>query len=502
MSDPLYIAVDLGAGSGRVFLAGFDPEEFLLEEIHRFRYPPYFDGKFLRWNFELIFEEVKAGLRSAGARASELGRPVASIGVDSWGVDYGLVDASGNLAADPVCYRDSRTDEAMDRVFALVPRDQIFERTGIQFQKFNTLYQLFSELGGNDKPSKLLLVPDLLNYLLSGNSVTEYTNATTTQMVNAATGDWDSELLGRLGLPRQILQKIVPAGRRLGKLRPEVVEETGLKVAEVTAPGTHDTASAVVAAPLVEGSAYISSGTWSLIGVEVSRPLITPETARLNFTNEGGVYGTYRLLKNVMGLWIFESCRKEWERQGTSVEYEPLIDAAAEIDRSPAFIYPDDERFLNPQSMLEAISKQLVETGQTAVTEPAAITRVILDSLAMRYGSVLRSIEALTEKKLQRIEILGGGGRNHYLNQVTANAARMPVRSGLTEATVIGNLVVQAIAEGRFSSLAEGRAYVASKIELKSFLPQPSPGLEEAEARYMAIERRFADAAVSAGDGK
>ena len=502
MSSPLYIAVDLGAGSGRVFLAGLDANEFLLEEIHRFRYPPEHDGQYLRWNFRLIFEEVLAGLARAGVRAKELGRRIGSVGVDTWGVDYGLVGKDGRLIADPVCYRDARTDQAMEGVFAVVPRDEIFEKTGVQFQKFNTLYQLYSETE-TEKASMLLLLPDLINYMLTGKAAAEYTNATTTQMVNAAIGDdWDAELLARLSLPRGLLQQIVPAGTSLGDLRPEIIEKTGLDGVAVVVPGTHDTASAVAAAPLTEGSAYVSSGTWSLIGVELDRPLITPEVARLNFTNEGGVYNTFRFLRNVMGLWIFEACRKEWEAAGNSIEYELLIADAGAIDGFPAFVYPDDERFLNPESMLDMINTQLSETGQEIVSSPAMITRIIFDSLAFRYASVLRSIESLTATKLERIEILGGGGRNRYLNQMTANATGLPVRSGLIEAAVAGNLLVQAIASGRFASLSEAREYIASKAEFESFEPRDVSELAYSMDRYLSIEERFANAVARAGDTK
>ena len=502
MSSLLYIAVDLGAGSGRVFLSGCDAEEFLLEEVHRFRYPPYFDGQHLRWSFRLIFDEVVAGLRRAGLRSTELGRRIGSIGVDSWGVDYGLVDRDGRLVADPVCYRDGRTDGAMIRVFAVVPRDEIFERTGIQFQKFNTLYQLYSGGGDKENAAMLLLIPDLINFMLTGNAVNEYTNATTTQMVNAATGKWDADLLDRLDLPHGLLKKIVPAGTNLGKLGSEIVDKTGLYDADLIAPGTHDTASAVAAAPLTNGSAYISSGTWSLIGIELSRPLINHVVARINFTNEGGVYDTFRFLKNVMGLWIFESCRKEWEVAGRPVEYDALIGDAASIGGFSAFIFPDDERFFDPTSMLEAINTQLSETGQDTVSDLAPVTKTIFDSLAFRYASVLRSIESLTDTKLERIEMLGGGGRNRYLNQMTANATGLPVRSGLTEATVVGNVLVQAISSGRFASLSDARAYVSSKIEFETFIPQVMPGFAEAEARYLSVEERFTTSAARAGDGK
>lgn len=502
MNGPLYIAVDLGAGSGRVFLVGFDPDSFLLEEVHRFHYPPCFDGQYLRWNFRLIFDELKSGLRLAGVRSADLGRRIKSVGVDSWGVDYGLVDADGVLVANPICYRDRRTDHAATRIFAIVPRDEIFEKTGIQFQKFNTLYQLYSETGERESSFMLLLLPDLINFMLTGKAVTEYTNATTTQMVNAATGSWDADLLDRLDLPSRILQNIVPAGERLGTLRPEIAEETGLNDVEVIAPATHDTASAVAAAPLADGSAYISSGTWSLVGVERTHPLITQEVSKLNFTNEGGAFDTFRFLKNVMGMWIFESCRKEWETPGDPVPYEALIGDAAAISGFPGFIFPDDERFFDPVSMLEAINTQLCDTCQDTVGEPAVITKIIFDSLAFRYASILRSIESLTSTEIARIEILGGGGRNSYLNQMTASATGLPVRSGLTEATAVGNALVQAIASGRFRSLSEGRAYVASTIDFEEFTPQAVAGLAEAEARYLEVEERFQPAVAQAGDAR
>ncbi len=502
MNGPLHIAVDLGAGSGRVFLVGFDPDEFFLEETHRFRYPPYFDGELLRWNFNLILEEVKAGSRKAGIRATGLGRRIVSIGVDSWAVDYGLVGANGRLIADPVCYRDSRTDKAMERVFAMIPREEIFENTGIQFQKFNTLYQFFSEGRDRERVSMLLLLPDLINYMLTGSAASEYTNATTTQMVNAATGDWDRELLDRLELPSRLLQNIVPTGRHLGTLLPEIAKETELNNVAVIASATHDTACAVAAAPMSEGGAYVSSGTWSLIGVELDRPMITRDALHLNFTNEGGAYGTFRFLKNVMGLWIFESCKKEWEAVGSSVEYENVIEDIAAISGFTAFIFPDDKRFFGPESMLEAINTQLSETGSETAENPTVITKIIFDSLAFRYASVLRSIESLTGTSLERIEILGGGGRNRYLNQMTANTTGLPVRSGLTEATVVGNALVQAIASGRFASLSEGRAYVASNVKFEEFNPELMPGLAEAEARYQEVEGRFQNAAAQASEAK
>lgn len=488
---PLFIAIDLGAGSGRVFLAGVDPGEFLLEEMHRFQYPPCEVEGHLRWNFSLIFSQIKVGLTAAGERSRELGRPVASIGVDSWGVDYGLIDADAALMADPVCYRDARTAGAMERVFDVVPRSEIFDKTGIQFQPFNTLFQLVSESADLERAAKLLLLPDLINNRLTGNVVCEYSNATTTQMVNAATRDWDHDLLTRLDIPTEILPNIVEAGSKIGNLRHGIAVEIGLDAVPVVAPATHDTGSAVAGAPLEEESAYISSGTWSLIGVELSEPLINADVAHQNFTNEGGAYDTFRFLKNVMGLWLFESCRREWKASGIDVEYDALISEISMESEFRAFIFPDDLRFLNPPSMLGAIAGQLAETGQQFDESPAAVSKIIFDSLAFRYASVIRWIQMLTGKAISDIQILGGGGRNDYLNQMTANASGRTARSGLTEATVVGNVLVQAITAGRFGTIAEAREHVGANFALTTFEPQKSPKISEAAFRYAAIEKRF-----------
>jgi rhamnulokinase len=496
MTDPLFIAVDLGAGSGRVFLASVDPGRSSLEEIRRFYYPPRAKNGNVRWDFGLILNEIKAGLKQAARRAYDLGRPVRSIGIDSWAVDYGLLD-NEKLIDDPVCYRDDRTSGTMEKVFAVVPRRSIFERTGIQFQTFNTLFQLCSEGDNIEKASKLLLLPDLINYFLTGKMVAEFTNATTTQMVNAATGTWDDELLGRLNLPDAILPGIVPAGSDLGKLKRDVATEVGLPDVHVIAPGTHDTASAVAAAPISPDWAYISSGTWSLIGVETDKPIINAEVEGQNFTNEGGVYGTTRFLKNVMGLWIFESCRREWKDRGIQVEYETIVDEVSSRDGFSALIFPDDSRFLNPASMLSTLERQLHETGQEFDDDPVSISKMIFDSLAFRYASVLRSIESLTGRKLEGVQVLGGGGRNRYLNQMTANVSGLNVKAGLFEATVVGNVLVQAITAGCFASISEAREHVARNTEFSDFAPRWSQDLAEASARYNQIEDRFVNARES-----
>ena len=493
LENNLYIAVDLGAGSGRVFIGGFDENEFLLEEIHRFYYPPGEEDGCLRWNFSQIFEEIKNGLRKAGEQAREFGREIYSLGVDSWAVDYGLIDAHGSLLENPVCYRDKRTEGAMQKVFASVSRAEIFEKTGIQFLNFNTIYQLFSETDTLEKADKFLLLPDLINYFLTGKAVAEYTNATTTQFLNAETKNWDYAIFERLNLPKKILPEIVPAGTDLGFLKREIAEELNLKNVCVIAPATHDTASAVIGAPLEKNWAYVSSGTWSLVGVEREEVLINKEVARHNFTNEGGAYQTIRFLKNVMGLWIFESCRKEWRTRGIDTNYAKLLSEVAETKDFQGFIFPDDERFLSPLSMLEAIAEQMNQTGQNFDENPAIITKIILDSLAFRYASVIWTIENLTNQKIEGVQIVGGGGRNEYLNQMTANACGLTAKAGLIEATVTGNVLVQAISAGRFADLSEARRYVGENVTLKNFTPQKSAKFTDAQKQYAEIENIFAE---------
>ena len=490
VTNPLYIAVDLGAGSGRVFLAGLDIDAMLLEQVHRFQYPPVESEGHLRWDLRRIFEQIKEGLRAAGSRARELGRKIQSVGVDSWGVDYGLIDDQGSLVESPVCYRDQRTREAMEQVFARISREEIFERTGIQFMPFNTLFQLFvhAQKGIHKDARSLLLIPDVINFFLTGNRVTEYTNATTTQMINARTGQWDGELTNRLKLPSKLLPHIIAAGSQVGQISADIATELGIDPVAVVAPATHDTGSAIAGAPLQRGWAYISSGTWSLVGVERDNVLINEEVARFNLTNEGGAFGTIRFLKNVMGLWILESCRKEWKERGVDIDYEVLLRDVAATRGYQAFLFPDDQRFFNPGSMLEAIRSQLNETGQAMPDEPAAMAKVILDSLAFRYASVVRRIESLTKQKIEGIQIIGGGSQNSYLNQATANATGLTVIAGPVEATVIGNVLVQSIASGRFATLADAREYIAQNVVLQNYSPQHSAACEEAKHRYAAIE--------------
>lgn len=491
MSYNVYIAVDLGAGSGRVFVCEFGGR-LAIDEVHRFVYPPREIDEHLRWDFELIFREIVVGLRSAADFAAERGKKIVSLGVDSWAVDYGLVGPDGTLLADPVCYRDARNEGMMARVFGrCISPDELFRRTGIQFLPFNTIFQLMAETE-LENAETLLMLPDLINYRLSGGKFCEFTNATTMQLgVDRRTLRFDEELLAKLGLRPEFFAQVVKPGTCIGGLLPGIEAETGLKGTAVIAPATHDTGSAVAGAPLLANQAYISSGTWSLVGVELSEPLINDEVAAHNFTNEGGVYGTTRFLKNVMGLWIFESCRREWAAGGFTVGYDAILDDVAKNKDFAGFIFPDDDRFLNPPSMIAAIASQLRESGQDLPDDPVLIAKIVLDSLAFRYASVLRTIENLTGRTLAGIQIVGGGGRNRYLNQMTANAAGIPVEFGLAEATVTGNALVQAITAGEFPDLKTARIFVRDSLRFERFEPIVSSEIADAAARYHEIEQRF-----------
>jgi rhamnulokinase len=488
-----HLAVDLGAGSGRAVLGRLGPGGLVLEEVHRFHYPPAREAGRLRWPFGRILDGLKEGLAAGQRAAAERGGSIATVGVDSWAVDYGLLDAGGRLLEDPVCHRDHRTDGAMERVLRKVPREEIFHRTGIQFLQSNTLSQLYVHVrdGLPAGARRLLMVPDLCHHALCGQASGEYTNASTTQLLDVRTRAWADDLFSRLSLPRGIMPEVVAAGTDLGELRPALQRELGLGPLRVLAPATHDTGSAVAGTPLAPGWAYVSSGTWSLVGVERPSPLVNDEVARANFTNEGGVLGTVRFLKNVMGLWILDCCRHEWEERGLSADLEVLLAAAAAIERPPGLVFPDHPRFFNPKSMTAELQGALAETGQPVPDDPARLTRVVLDSLAFRYASVVRAIEGLTGETVPGLHIVGGGCQNDTLNQATADAAARPVLAGPAEATATGNLLLQALASGRIASLAEGRRLVARAIHPRRFEPRAEAVWGDMAQRYREIEGRY-----------
>jgi rhamnulokinase len=507
-----FVAVDLGASSGRVILGRFDEESFELDELHRFpNEMTRVDGA-LRWSTRDLFAEIKRGL----AKAAAADVPVRSVAVDTWGVDYGLLDGSGRLIEEPIAYRDARTAGIFEKAFAIVPRAEIYRATGVQLMPINTLFQLHAHVHGGSWPTnvaRLLTMPDLFHHLLCGSDVGEWTHATTTQMVRHDSREWDRDLLRRLGIPSSILPRLVTPGTKLGPLTAEVARETGLAGCEVVAAGSHDTASAVAGTPLSDGVAYVSSGTWSLVGVELAQPLVNEETERENFTNEGGVgsgtldaageggaggggLGTsIRFLKNVTGMWILEQCRKAWKEQGKELSWEELDRA---VERAPAWggvIAPDDPLFFNPADMVAAVQRFLRETQQPAPTDPGAVARIVLESLALRYADVLAAIARLTGRPLAAVRILGGGSRHDFLNQATAEVSGLEVLAGPVEATAIGNLLVQAIVAGRFRDLAEARARVAHVLPALKYRPRDragAPALVERLRRVRAVRERAA----------
>ena len=470
----MHVAIDLGAGSGRALVGGPAAGGFRIEEVHRFHYAPRRAAGHLRWDAARLLDGIRNGLRHAWAAAARDRSAIASIGVDSWGVDYALVDRAGSLIEEPVCYRDDRTAGTMEQVFAAVPREEIYARTGIQFMPFNTLFQLAAHAreGLPEHAAHLLLVPDFCHHHLCGSLACERTDASTTQLLDARTRAWDDELFARLGLPLGLMPEVVDAGARLGTLRADLCAELGVAPAAVVAPATHDTASAVAGTPLEPGWAYISSGTWSLVGVERRDPLLTSGAMQAGLTNELGVGRTVRLLTNVMGLWLLESCRREWEAEGRPQPLEPLLAAVARLDAPARLVNPDDRRFFAPASMVSELRGALREAGQPDTDDPATLAKAILDSLARRYADVVAAIERLTGDRVPGIHVVGGGSLNAYLNQATADASGRPVLAGPVEAAAIGNLLVQAMAAGEIGSVEEGRRLVSASFKPVRYEPR------------------------------
>ncbi len=477
-----YLAFDLGAQSGRAVLAHLQSGILTTEEVHRFPNEPVDYGGSLHWDVPRLWLE----LRNALSRLGEV--ELAGIGVDAWGVDYALLGERGDLLENPYHYRDRRTEGIMEDVLRTVSKEEIYNATGIQFMPINTLYQLVAAQRRTPKllaaAKYLLTIPDLFNYWLTGNATCEFTNATTTQMVDPVKRTWATNLMQRLELPANLPGPIVEPGSILGTLLPEITCHSSYAGATVIAPACHDTGSAVAAISARDGTAFLSSGTWSLLGTELDYPVITPEALRLNFTNEGGVNGTTRLLKNVMGLWMLHGCRQSWTAQGFSYEYRELIELAT---RQPSFrhlVDPDDESFLRPSDMLASIDKFCSRTHQPIPKEPGAYVRAVLESLAFKYRLVLRNLEQVTGKQIEQIRIIGGGSKNRFLDQLTANATGKRVLAGPVEATALGNIAVQILATGEAASLEEVRAIVDRSFPTEIFEPMETDKWDQHAERF------------------
>lgn len=477
-----FLAIDLGASSGRVLLGSLTEEKLELTELHRFANGPVRLGKSFYWNALGLWSDIQHAFRHY-ARTTNV--PIAGIGVDTWGVDFGLLDRSGNLLGNPHHYRDPRTDGQMEAVFEHVPKADIYARSGIQFMQINTLYQLYSMRWDTQLSAAqtLLMMPDLFNYWLSGEMRGEVTIASTSQLLDARTRTWDTELLEALGLPSHILPPLAPPGTVIGTLHPGVARDTRLSpTTPIIAPASHDTASAVAAIPA--GGLFISSGTWSLVGTEVAEPILSGAALARDFTNESGIAGTVRLLKNTAGLWLLLECRRIWVQEGYDYAWDDLL---AQAKAAPAFrslIDPGAETFLNPENMVEAIREACAVSGQPQPESVGEVVRCCLESLALKYRRVLDDLTGLTGKALETVHIVGGGANNALLCQYTANACARPVTAGPVEATALGNLMVQALATGRLPDLATGRRLIAGSSEHTHYEPQEQDAWEEAYAQF------------------
>jgi rhamnulokinase len=484
-----FLAFDLGAASSRAVVGRFDGERLTLEEVHRFPNGPAQVRDSLHWNVLRLYSELKHGLAKS---RDEIGLELVSLGLDTWGVDSALIDKQGALLGNPYHYRDARTNGIFEEAFRRVSREEIFEQTGIQFLQINTLYQLLSMVISKSPllsaAATLLMTPDLFNYWLTGQKVSESTIASTSQCFNPNTGNWAESLLEKMGIPTHIFPEIVEPGTVLGKLSPAVADETGAKGVSVVAPGCHDTACAVAAVPADRNQyAYLSSGTWSIVGAEISKPVITPMSLAHNFTNEGGVCGTIRLLNNMTGMWLIQECRRTWAAEGDPLSYDEITHMAQAAPPFAGIIDTDAAEFLAPGDMPARIREFCLRTNQRPPESKGALARTVLESLTLKYRWTLEKLEEILECRLEPLHIVGGGSQNQLLNQFTANAINRPVVTGPIEATAVGNILMQMLALGHIVSLEEGRVLVRRSFETRTYLPRETKRWEDAYGRYLNL---------------
>jgi rhamnulokinase len=489
-----YLAVDLGAESGRVMAGLWNGKTLQLEEVHRFGNGPVPLADSLRWDVLRLWAEIQQGLALA---ARKYGKSVISVGVDTWGVDFVLLTRNGEMLGQPYHYRDARTNGMVEKAFRKVPRAEIFAQTGLQFMQLNTLFQLLALKERRPEllelTDSLLFMPDFIHWALCGSRAAEFTIASTSQCLNPLTRNWAAPLLKKFDLPSRIFPKIVPPGSNLGALRPQVTAQSGLNGVHVIAPPSHDTASAVAGVPTAHTGktnwAYLSSGTWSLMGVEVNKASLSPRTQELNLTNEGGLDGTYRLLKNIMGLWLVQQCKRAFDARGRVYDYPQLAAHAAKAPALRSLVNPDDPRFLNPPEMPKAIQEFCRETGQRVPKTEGELVRCAYESLALKYRQVLGWLEELTGNRIEVIHIVGGGSKSKILNQFTADACQRPVLAGPVEATAMGNLLVQVRSSGELSSLSEIRRVAHKSSEVEVFQPRQATSWDAAFDRFAQLQK-------------
>jgi rhamnulokinase len=480
-------AVDLGAQSGRVAVGTVGGERLEVKEVHRFPNVPVRTLGTLNWDILRIYQDVLDGLRAA---AREAGR-IDAVAVDSWAIDFGLIDGKGRLLQNPAHYRDGRRARAVETVLARVPARELYERTGIQLVPINTVFELAAMALDVDPAltaaETLLLVPDLMHYWLCGVRTSEMTNATTTQCFDPRSGTWADDLLDRLDVPTRLLPDVVEPGSILSRVGRDVADDTRIGDAAVIAVATHDTASAVAAVPFrARGSAFVSAGTWSLIGVEVDDPVISDASFAANLTNEGGVAGTFRLLRNVAGLWLIHECRRSWALEGHDYSFDQLVALARQAPALRSFIEPNDPVFVEPGDMPARVRAFCAHTGQAEPVEPGTVVRCILESLALKHAETVELLGSVTGRPPSEIHVVGGGARNELLCEWTADASGLPVYAGPQEATLLGNLLVQAISLGEVASLAEMREIVAASVTLVTHEPHQTSAWREARERFAA----------------
>jgi rhamnulokinase len=484
------LAFDFGASSGRAVMGDFNGEKLSLTELHRFSNDPVMLGDTFYWDILRLFYDIKLGISKTVHTGN---KDIVSIGIDTWGVDFGLLDIGGKLLENPVHYRDERTNGIQEEVFKIIPRSEFYSKTGIQLMNFNTIFQLYYLATRRrdmlDRAETMLHMPDLLNFFLTGNKVTEYSIASTGQMLNPFTGGWDLELIEKLNIPTKILNNIVDPGTKVGNLIPSICNELGANAVDVYAVAGHDTGSAVAAVPAKAGEnyAYLSCGTWSLFGIEADKPIVNAKSLQYNYTNEGGYGRKIRFLKNISGLWLMQECRRQWAKEGENMSFKDIDKLTVKSESLKRFINPDYAPFAFPGNMPARIADYCIKTGQTAPQSKGDVSRCITESLALKYRYTLEELEIIKGSKIDVIHIIGGGVQDKLLCQYTANATKKTVVAGPIEATALGNIAAQLISCGEFSSIEQARIAIGNSFPLDIYEPQDVSAWDAAYERYLKI---------------